>query len=63
MKCPEYVSPDFIKLVLSEDIGRGDITTSLIENSGRNGNAVIKAKEDLVLCGVDLAVYIFKFII
>jgi len=62
MKCPEYVSPDFIKLVLSEDIGRGDITTSLIENSGRNGNAVIKAKEDLVLCGVDLAVYIFKFI-
>jgi len=62
MKCPEYVSPDFIKLVINEDIGRGDITTSLVENSGGNGNAVIKAKEDLVLCGVDLAAYIFKFI-
>jgi nicotinate-nucleotide pyrophosphorylase (carboxylating) len=62
MKCPEYVLPDFIKLVINEDIGRGDITTSLVENSGGNGNAVIKAKEDLVLCGVDLAAYIFKFI-
>jgi len=59
MKCPEYVSPDFIKLVLSEDIGRGDITTSLIENSGRKGSAVIKAKEDQIICGVDLGAHIF----
>lgn len=62
MKCPEYVSPVFIQLALNEDIGRGDVTTSLISGSSKNGHAVVKAKEDLILCGIELAVYIFKFI-
>jgi nicotinate-nucleotide pyrophosphorylase (carboxylating) len=62
MSCPEYLSKEFIKYVLDEDIGRGDVTTSLIENNDKPGVAVIKAKEELVLCGVDVAAYVFEFI-
>jgi len=62
MKCPEYLSKDFIKYVLDEDIGRGDVTTSFMEKNDKSGVAVIKAKEQLVLCGVDVASYVFEFI-
>jgi len=62
MKCPEFVTPDFVELALKEDIGRGDITTSLIKDSSKKGSAVIKAKEELVLCGIELAAYIFEFV-
>lgn len=62
MRRPDYIAPDFIKLVLQEDIGRGDITTTLLGNRVVNGVATLKAKEDLILCGVDLAAYLFDFI-
>lgn len=62
MKCPDYVSSDFVNMVLKEDIGRGDITTRLIFSSKKDGRASVKAKEKLVLCGVELAEYVFNFI-
>ena len=43
-------------------MGRGDVTTNFVTNEIRNGRAFIKAKSDLVLCGVDLAAYVFEFI-
>ncbi|MGI6393735.1 MAG: carboxylating nicotinate-nucleotide diphosphorylase [bacterium] len=60
MKCPDYVSKEFIEFVLKEDLGRGDITTASIGNSDKKGDAEIKSKEELVLCGIELAAYIFS---
>jgi len=50
----------FIKNILAEDIGRGDITTQLILPKAVAIKAKIIAKEDFLLCGIDLAGKIFK---
>ena len=62
MRCPDYATEEFVSRIISEDLGRGDVTTNFVTNEVRNGRAFIKAKSDLVLCGVDLAAYVFKFI-
>ena len=62
MRCPDYATEEFVSRIISEDLGRGDITTNFVTNEERNGRAFIKAKSDLVLCGIDLAAYVFKFI-
>ena len=62
MRCPDYATEEFVSRIISEDIGRGDVTTNFVTNEVRNGRAFIKAKSDLILCGVDLAAYVFKFI-
>jgi len=49
-----------IKQALEEDIGKGDITTSLAIPASLRARGVIIAKEGGVLCGVSLARYIFK---
>ena len=62
MRCPDYATEEFVSRIISEDLGRGDVTTNFVTNEVRNGRAFIKAKSDLVLCGVDIAAYVFKFI-
>ena len=62
MRCPDYATEEFVSRIISEDLGRGDVTTNFVTNEERNGRAFIKAKSDLVLCGIDLAAYVFKFI-
>jgi nicotinate-nucleotide pyrophosphorylase (carboxylating) len=62
MRCPDYATEEFVSRIISEDLGRGDVTTNFVTNEMRNGRAFIKAKSDLVLCGADLAAYVFKFI-
>lgn len=49
-----------ITLALNEDIGTGDITTlsTIPENKTAIGRFV--AKEDMIICGIDLAEHIFK---
>jgi len=59
MKAPNYVAENFIDLALKEDIGRGDLTTELTPGSDVCGIGIVKAKEDLVLCGLKLAAYVF----
>lgn len=44
-----------IKAALDEDIGTGDITTRLVVGADRTGKAVIVAKSDLVLAGIEWA--------
>jgi len=60
VKIPGYVSSEFIRMVLKEDIGRGDLTTELTFGGHINGTGTVRAKEDLILCGIDLAGFIFK---
>ncbi|MDP2927483.1 MAG: carboxylating nicotinate-nucleotide diphosphorylase [Candidatus Omnitrophota bacterium] len=49
-----------IKRALMEDIGRGDITTQLTIPKNVLIKAKIIAKEDFLLCGIDLACDVFK---
>jgi len=51
----------FIKQALKEDIGRGDLTTSLIIPKQRKVKAVILAKANGVVCGINLARLVFRF--
>lgn len=48
---------ELIRLAIREDIGRGDMTTSFLQT--RNAKALVRAKEDLVVCGTDLIESIF----
>jgi nicotinate-nucleotide pyrophosphorylase (carboxylating) len=45
---------------LKEDLGRGDITTEATITQDARALAIIFAKEDGVLCGVDIAQMVFK---
>jgi nicotinate-nucleotide pyrophosphorylase (carboxylating) len=49
-----------IKSALKEDIGRGDITTSLVVPAGRKMNACIVTRQDCVVCGLAVAEKVFK---
>ncbi|MCX5669606.1 MAG: carboxylating nicotinate-nucleotide diphosphorylase [Candidatus Omnitrophica bacterium] len=49
-----------IKRALREDIGRGDITTQLNIPKSLSIKARIIAKEDFLLCGIDLVCAVFK---
>lgn len=55
-----YIDQQFIAHVLREDIGRGDLTTQLTVDENEKGSAVIMAKEELVLCGIELITYIYQ---
>ena len=48
-----------VKSALREDIGRGDITTDAIVSEDDRALGIIFAKEDGVLCGVDIAEMVF----
>jgi nicotinate-nucleotide pyrophosphorylase (carboxylating) len=49
-----------IKRALREDIGRGDITTNAIVSEGDRALGVIFAKEEGILCGIDIAQSVFE---
>jgi nicotinate-nucleotide pyrophosphorylase (carboxylating) len=53
---------DFIKQALKEDIGHGDIATSAIINNDKKIKAVLKAKEDCILCGLQVFELVFKIL-
>jgi nicotinate-nucleotide pyrophosphorylase (carboxylating) len=51
---------DIIELALEEDIGPGDITTESLFQEGVPGRANIIAKEDIIVCGQEVAQYVFE---
>jgi len=50
----------FLEGALAEDIGCGDITTLLTIDAPKRSEAVIKAKQDMLLAGAALAVEVFR---
>jgi nicotinate-nucleotide pyrophosphorylase (carboxylating) len=44
---------------LKEDLGRGDVTTAATVRSGARGRGRFLAKQDLVLCGLEMAEAVF----
>jgi nicotinate-nucleotide pyrophosphorylase (carboxylating) len=51
---------NLIDLALSEDIGLGDITSASIFDAEHKSRGVVLAKEDMVLCGLDLIKLVFS---
>jgi nicotinate-nucleotide pyrophosphorylase (carboxylating) len=49
-----------VALALEEDFGRGDITTAACVERDASGQAVMRAREPLVVCGVDIARAVFR---
>jgi len=49
-----------VELALTEDIGPGDATTRAVIEPGREGGAVIEAREPLVVCGLTVAAEVFE---
>ena len=45
---------------MKEDIGRGDITTDPIVDSGEQALGIIFPKEDGILCGINIAAMVFE---
>jgi nicotinate-nucleotide pyrophosphorylase (carboxylating) len=58
-RIPEEVS-QLILSALREDIGSGDITVDTLFPENLRGEAVIVAKEPLIVCGQDIAYMVFK---
>jgi len=46
--------------LLKEDLGRGDITTQAIVRAGQRGRGRFLAKQDFVLCGLEIAEAVFS---
>ncbi len=51
---------DFITRALAEDIGRGDLTTNVTIPPGTRLRASMVAREELVVCGLEIAALTFK---
>jgi nicotinate-nucleotide pyrophosphorylase (carboxylating) len=49
-----------IDLALQEDMGSGDLTTEALFSSSSMGVASLIAREDLIVCGLDIANQVFK---
>ncbi|MBL9041713.1 MAG: carboxylating nicotinate-nucleotide diphosphorylase [Myxococcales bacterium] len=49
-----------IELALDEDLGRGDVTSESIFGSHETAQAIILAKSELVLSGLDVAMAVFQ---
>lgn len=56
---PEYIRT-IVQLALAEDMGQGDITTDNLVPARSRSKARLIAKEEGVICGVDLARQVFK---
>lgn len=50
---------EIVRKALEEDLGTGDITTETLVPQGTRGQALIKAKEKLVLAGLEVAREVF----
>lgn len=51
---------DIIKNALSQDVGRGDITTNTLVSASQKAEAVLVAREDLVVCGLPVMSEVFS---
>jgi nicotinate-nucleotide pyrophosphorylase (carboxylating) len=51
---------DFINRSLAEDVGRGDITTNVTIPLGTKLKASMVARQDVVVCGIEIAALTFK---
>ncbi len=53
---------DLIKAALKEDLGHGDVTSNALIPEELQGQGLLRAKERLVLCGVEVARLVFALV-
>lgn len=49
-----------VELALLEDLGTGDVTSAACIDAEKRAKATLLAKDDMILCGLDVAQYVFK---
>ena len=49
-----------VEQALDEDVGPGDVTTPLVVPAGARGDAVVEARQPLVVCGLGVAAAVFE---
>ncbi len=57
---PAHTWRPLLEWALAEDLGPGDATTPLVVSAAAEGEAVIEAREALVVCGLPLAAAVFE---
>jgi len=57
---PSHTWRPLLEWALAEDLGPGDATTPLVVPAGLEGEAVIEARQPLVVCGLRLAAAVFE---
>jgi len=57
---PEQTWLSLVELAINEDLGAGDATTPLIVEVGRQGSAIIEARQPLIVCGLEIAFTVFR---
>ncbi len=57
---PAHTWRPLLAWALAEDLGPGDATTPLVIPDGQDGEAVIEARQPLVVCGLPLAAAVFE---
>jgi nicotinate-nucleotide pyrophosphorylase (carboxylating) len=62
MDVPLWEVRRIVQLALDEDLGWGDITTQALIDASWTARGLIIAKEDGVLCGVDVVEQVFKLL-
>jgi len=51
-----------IKMAIEEDVGSGDVTSKLFFDSRESGKANIVSREEIVVCGMDVASQVLRII-
>lgn len=59
-KLPLTAYENLVRMALAEDIGSGDATTNAIIPTEATGTARMVAREELLVCGLDIAAYVFR---
>jgi nicotinate-nucleotide pyrophosphorylase (carboxylating) len=56
---PAHTWLPLVDRAIDEDLGPGDVSSTLVIDAARHGAAVIEAREPLVVCGLDVARAVF----
>ena len=59
---PEPMLDEWLLAALREDLGSGDVTSEILVPPGLHGQAVMKAKEPLVVAGLEIAIRVFTLL-
>jgi nicotinate-nucleotide pyrophosphorylase (carboxylating) len=59
---PEPLMDAWLWAALREDLGSGDVTSEVLVPPGSRGKAILKAKEPLVVAGMDVAIRVFTLL-
>jgi nicotinate-nucleotide pyrophosphorylase (carboxylating) len=59
---PEAMLDEWLLAALREDLGSGDVTSEILVPPGLHGQAVMQAKEPLVVAGLEIAVRAFTLL-